>query len=40
MSGTEFVPLAERVIDELLAADPGLASSAGDHRHDHRLPDL
>jgi uncharacterized protein (DUF885 family) len=35
-----FVPLAERIIDELLAADPALASSAGDHRHDHRLPDL
>jgi uncharacterized protein (DUF885 family) len=39
MSATTFVPLAERIIDELLAADPTLASSAGDHRHDHRLPD-
>jgi uncharacterized protein (DUF885 family) len=35
-----FVPLAERIVDELLAADPALASSAGDHRHDDRLPDL
>ncbi len=42
MSATigSFVPLAERIVDELLAADPALASSAGDHRHDHRLPDL
>ena len=39
MSATKFVPLAERIIDEILAADPTLASSAGDHRHDHRLPD-
>src|SRR4051794_29881746 len=35
-----FITMAERIIDELLAADPGLASAAGDHRHDHRLPDL
>jgi len=35
-----FAPLAERIIDELLATDPGLASSAGDHRFDGRLPDL
>jgi uncharacterized protein (DUF885 family) len=35
-----FAGLAERIIDELLAADPGLASTAGDHRQDHRLPDL
>jgi uncharacterized protein (DUF885 family) len=40
MSQQQFVPLAERVIDGLLAADPALASSAGDHRHDGRLPDL
>jgi len=40
MSHTEFVPLAERIIDELLAADPGLASRAGDHRFDDRLPDV
>ncbi len=38
--GGQFVPLAERIIDELLAADPALASNAGDHRHDHRLPDF
>ncbi|MFV2019865.1 DUF885 domain-containing protein [Micromonospora sp. LOL_023] len=35
-----FVPLAERVVDALLASDPSLASSAGDHRYDDRLPDL
>ena len=35
-----FVPLAERIIDGLLAADPALASSAGDHRYDDQLPDL
>ena len=35
-----FVARAERITDELLAADPGLASSAGDHRFDGRLPDL
>jgi uncharacterized protein (DUF885 family) len=36
----EYRDLAERVVDELLAADPHLAADAGDHRHDHRLPDL
>ncbi len=36
----EFVPLAERIVDEILDADPGLASFAGDHRFDDRLPDL
>jgi uncharacterized protein (DUF885 family) len=35
----DFAPLAERIIDELLTADPALASTAGDHRQDHRLPD-
>jgi uncharacterized protein (DUF885 family) len=35
----DFGTLAERVIDELLAADPALASAAGDHRQDHQLPD-
>jgi uncharacterized protein (DUF885 family) len=40
MTDTEFVPMAERIIDELLAADPGLAARAGDHRFDDRLPDL
>ena len=36
----EFVPLAERIIDALLESDPALASAAGDHRFDDRLPDL
>jgi uncharacterized protein (DUF885 family) len=40
MSQQQFAPLAERVIDGLLAADPALASTAGDHRYDGRLPDL
>ncbi|MFY1636032.1 DUF885 domain-containing protein [Solwaraspora sp. WMMB335] len=34
-----FVPLAERIVDALLASDPALAASAGDHRFDDRLPD-
>jgi uncharacterized protein (DUF885 family) len=37
---TSFVPMAERVVDELLAADPGLASEVGEHHFDHQLPDL
>jgi hypothetical protein len=36
----EFVPLAERIVDAVLDGDPGLASFAGDHRFDERLPDL
>ncbi len=36
----QFVPMAERIIDELLASDPALAGEAGDHRFDDRLPDL
>jgi uncharacterized protein (DUF885 family) len=40
MSTSEFVPLAERIIDELMAASPALASDVGDHRFDDRLPDL
>ncbi|WP_067496207.1 DUF885 domain-containing protein [Actinoplanes sp. TFC3] len=36
----EFVPLAERIVDAILEADPALASIAGDHRYDDRLPDL
>ncbi|WP_433390049.1 DUF885 domain-containing protein [Micromonospora sp. KLBMP9576] len=35
-----FVPLAERIVDALLESRPGLASTAGDHRCDDRLPDL
>ncbi|RZU52105.1 uncharacterized protein (DUF885 family) [Krasilnikovia cinnamomea] len=37
---SDFVPLAERIVDALLADDPMLASQAGDHRVDDRLPDL
>src|SRR5690348_13529480 len=37
---SEFAALAERIIEGLLAADPALATSAGDHRYDDRLPDL
>jgi hypothetical protein len=34
-----FVLLAERIVDAILASSPALASSAGDHRFDDRLPD-
>jgi hypothetical protein len=30
--------LAERIVDGLLASDPALASSCGDHRYDEALP--
>lgn len=36
----EFVPLAEQVVDDLLAASPTRAYWAGDHRFDDRLPDF
>jgi hypothetical protein len=36
----QFVPLAERIVDAILENDPGLASYAGDHRFDDRMPDL
>ncbi|MEU0547407.1 DUF885 domain-containing protein [Micromonospora sp. NPDC005979] len=36
----EFGVLAERVVEALLEARPGVATSAGDHRYDDRLPDL
>jgi uncharacterized protein DUF885 len=36
----EFVPLAESIVDAVLESDPGLASYAGDHRFDARMPDL
>jgi len=36
----EFVSLAERIVDAILESDPGLASEAGDHRFDDRMPDL
>lgn len=32
--------VAERIVEALLESRPGLASSAGDHRYDDRLPDL
>ncbi|MGK5738378.1 DUF885 domain-containing protein [Micromonospora sp. URMC 103] len=35
-----FAPLAERIVEALLESRPGLATSAGDHRFDDRLPDL
>jgi Bacterial protein of unknown function (DUF885) len=34
-----FPPLAERIADAILAADPVTAMYAGDHRFDDRLPD-
>jgi len=36
----DFVPLAERIVDALLEANPRIASFAGDHRFDGRLPDF
>ncbi|MFC7544865.1 DUF885 domain-containing protein [Plantactinospora sp. GCM10030261] len=36
----DFVPLAERIVDALLASRPDLATEAGDHRFDDRLTDL
>ena len=36
----EFVPLAERIVDAMLASDPDLASAAGIHDIDDQLPDL
>ena len=35
----EFVPLAESIVDAILASDPVQASQSGDHRFDDRLPD-
>src|SRR5262249_40932452 len=37
--GPDFAPLAERLVDALLAASPTDASFAGDHRFDDRLDD-
>jgi hypothetical protein len=34
-----FAPLAERIVDAILAADPVIALYAGDHRFDDQLPD-
>ncbi len=36
----DFVPLADHIVDALLESDPHLASTAGDHRFDDRLPSL
>src|SRR3954468_10262629 len=36
----EVVPLAEHIVDAVLGAHPVPAHYAGDHRFDHRLPDL
>jgi hypothetical protein len=36
----DFTTLAERIVDAVLEAEPRLASFAGDHRFDDRLPDL
>ncbi|HYN93498.1 MAG TPA: DUF885 domain-containing protein, partial [Pilimelia sp.] len=36
----EFVPLAGRIADAILARHPDVATFAGDHRFDDRLPDL
>jgi len=36
----EFVQLAEHIVDAILESDPGVATFAGDHRYDDRLPDL
>ena len=34
-----FAPLADRIVDALLAATPSVAAAAGDHRADGRLDD-
>jgi len=36
----EFHLLADRIVDDLLEADPVSATSLGEHRYDDRLPDL
>jgi hypothetical protein len=36
----QFVPIAERVVEAILEANPAMAAFAGDHRFDDRLPDL
>ncbi|MEU4339527.1 DUF885 domain-containing protein [Micromonospora lupini] len=36
----EFGVLAERVVEALLESRPGVATAAGDHRFDSRLPDF
>src|SRR5215467_11533131 len=36
----QFAPLADRIVDALLAASPSAAMVAGDHRFDDRVDDL
>jgi hypothetical protein len=36
----QFAPLAERIVDAILERSPAVATYAGDHRYDDRLPDL
>ncbi|WP_341719054.1 DUF885 domain-containing protein [Micromonospora sp. FIMYZ51] len=36
----EFRVVGERIVEAVLAARPGLATSVGDHRYDDRLPDF
>src|SRR4051794_1961142 len=36
----DFPAIAERIVDALLESSPAMASFAGDHRFDDRLPDL
>ncbi|WP_018351688.1 DUF885 domain-containing protein [Longispora albida] len=36
----QFAPLAERIVDALLASDPHVAYDAGDHRFDGQLQDF
>src|SRR5215475_11681858 len=36
----EFPPVADRIVDALLAASPSAATFAGDHRFDDRLDDF
>jgi uncharacterized protein (DUF885 family) len=36
----DFHPVAEQIVDDLFAANPGLAEWAGEHSYDHRLPDF
>lgn len=35
----DFHPVAEQIVDDLFAANPGLAERAGEHRYGHRLRD-
>ncbi|GAB3139609.1 DUF885 domain-containing protein [Micromonospora sonneratiae] len=35
-----FVPIADKIVDAILASNPTLAAETGDHRFDDRLPDF